>query len=289
VLDETTLEHDLIKVNGITLHVVSAGPKDGPPVILLHGFPEFWYGWKHQIPALVEAGYRVIVPDQRGYNQSDKPAEVRDYAITTLADDILGLMDKLGHAQVKLIGHDWGGMVAWWLAITHPERIEKLGILNIPHPAVFSRTLRSDFRQMLKSWYVFAIQIPWLPETMLGGRNASGLADALKRSGKPDTFSDADMVRYREAWGRTGTVKAMLNWYRAYVRYPAAKPASVRLKMPVQMIWGKEDIALSAEMAQPSIDLCENGNLTFIEGATHWVQHDAPDQVNTILLNFLAQ
>ncbi|MDA1329622.1 MAG: alpha/beta hydrolase [Chloroflexi bacterium] len=141
--------------NGLRLHFASAGPPEGQPVILLHGFPEYWYAWRHQIPALAAAGYRVIAPDQRGYNLSDKPQSVTDYGIEKLAADILSLADHLELQTFHLVGHDWGAAVAWQLAINHPERLRTLSILNVPHPAVMSRHLRSDIRQIFKSWYIF--------------------------------------------------------------------------------------------------------------------------------------
>ena len=149
------LEHSYIQTNSIRLHVVQAGPKSGIPVVLLHGFPEFWYGWRKQIPALVEAGCRVIVPDQRGYNLSDKPKYVKDYDVYTLAEDILGLINALEYEKVNLVGHDWGAVVAWVLANKYPERLRKLGIMNVPHPAVMRRFLLRDFEQMRRSWYVY--------------------------------------------------------------------------------------------------------------------------------------
>jgi len=158
------LEHTTITTNGINLHVVFAGPTEGIPVILLHGFPEFWRGWLKQIEPLANAGFRVIVPDQRGYNLSDKPKGVRAYTVDKLTGDILGLVNALGYQQVNLIGHDWGAMVAWVFAIHHPERLRKLGILNVPHPAVMLNFLRrGDPEQLRRSWYIFAFQIPWLP------------------------------------------------------------------------------------------------------------------------------
>jgi len=172
------LEHTYINTNGIRLHVVQAGPKSGVPVVLLHGFPEHWYGWRKQIPALVEAGCRVIVPDQRGYNLSDKPQGVENYGVYTLVDDVIGLIKALDYDKVNLVGHDWGAVVAWTLAVTHPECLHKLTILNVPHPAVMRRFLRRDLDQMRRSWYAGFFQIPWLPEKILsanGFREMPGL------------------------------------------------------------------------------------------------------------------
>src|SRR5689334_8376156 len=152
------LEHSHIQTNGVKLHIVQDGPKSGPPVLLLHGFPEFWYGWKKQIPAFARAGCRVIVPDQRGYNLSDKPKGMSAYRVDELVEDIVGLIDALEYEKVNLVGHDWGAGVAWMLAIKHPERLHRLGIINVPHPAVISRFLARDFEQMRRSWYALFFQ-----------------------------------------------------------------------------------------------------------------------------------
>lgn len=283
------LEHQLIKTNGITLHVVTAGPMDGKLVLLLHGFPEFWYGWRHQIPALAAAGYRVVVPDQRGYNESDKPDGIRMYSPAELVADAAGLIRAFGRESAIVVGHDFGANVAWWLALTHPSMVERLVILNVPHPKVFLKVLRSNVRQLFKSWYIFFIQIPWLPEAMLAGNKMTGILRAFKNSAKPSTFSDEDIARYVEAWSHEGAMNAMLNWYRAALRHGPPEPQNWRLAMPVQMIWGAKDVALDLSLAQPSIDMCDDGRLVVIDDATHWVQHDAADRVSALLLEFLAQ
>lgn len=281
------MNQTVIKVNGVNLHVTTDGPEDGEPVILLHGFPEFWYGWRHQIPALVEAGFRVIIPDQRGYNLSDKPPKVEDYKLDTLAADIAALIEHFGYTQVNLIGHDWGAIVAWWIAIIYPEKIKRLGILNVPHPVVFMNTVRSNPLQMLKSWYVGFFQIPALPEAFLAGNNAEAMARAMKASARPDTFSDEDLAMYREAWTRPDALKSMINWYRAIVRHRPDVTGSARVRIPTLMIWGEKDIALDVSMAESSIKMCDRGHLVKIREATHWVQHDARSQVSGLLVDFL--
>ncbi|MBC8098797.1 MAG: alpha/beta hydrolase [Armatimonadetes bacterium] len=285
---DTQYDRQLVKVNDVILHVIKAGPEDGQLVLLLHGFPEFWYGWRNQIDALANAGYRVIVPDQRGYNQSDKPKDVGAYRIQNMVADADALIRWAGREQAIVIGHDWGAMVAWWLALLHPERVQKLGILNAPHPWVFYQTLKNDWGQRLKSWYAGMFQLPWLPEALLSIGDYQLAAQALKNTSLPNSFSADDVARYREAWAKPGAATAMFNWYRAYVQFPVPKPASQRLPMPVLMIWGMNDVALGSKMAQPSIDLCEHGRLVTIAEATHWVQHDAPEQVNRLLLDFIA-
>ncbi len=283
-------ETTYIETNGIKLHVVMAGPKAGQPVLLLHGFPEFWYGWRKQIPALAKAGYRVIVPDQRGYNLSDKPKGIKAYSLDKLAADILGLIDALGYDKVNLIGHDWGAVVAWAVAIWHPERLHKLGILNVPHPAVMVNYLRrGDPEQLRRSWYIFAFQVPWLPEYYLRKNDWRNSDRILRGSSKRRSFTRGDVPEYKKAWSQPGAMTAMLNWYRAAVRYLPKLLKDGRVKVPTQIIWGMRDVALSHRMARPSIDYCDEGSLVLFEEATHWVQHDEAEAVNQLLLQFLSR
>jgi pimeloyl-ACP methyl ester carboxylesterase len=284
----TRLEEHYIPTNSITLHVMAAGPVEGPLVVLLHGFPEFWYGWRRQIPALAAAGYRVLVPDQRGYNRSDKPRGLRAYRTNVLAADIVGLLDAAGREQAAIIGHDWGAMVAWVLALEHPERVARLAILNVPHPAVMADNLRHNMRQRVRSLYAAFFQLPGLPEWVVRAGNWRVLAEGMRRSACPGSFTAADLRRYRAVWARPGAITAMLNWYRAALRRPPPRPADPRVHVPTLMIWGAGDQALGREMAPQSIALCDDGRLHVIEDATHWVQHDAADRVNALLLDFLA-
>lgn len=281
------LEHSFIETNGIKLHVVQAGPKSGIPVVLLHGFPEFWYGWRHQIPALVEAGCRVIVPDQRGYNLSDKPQGAKNYDVFTLVDDIIGLIDALEYEKVNLVGHDWGAVVAWTLAIRYPQRLHKLSIMNVPHPAVMKRFLTRDLEQLRRSWYVFFFQLPWLPEAGLRAENWRGAERALRGSGKLHTFTKEDVVKYKEAWSQPGAMTSMINWYRAVIRHQPPMPQDVRVKVRTLMMWGMKDVALTHRMARPSMDYVDEGNLILFPEATHWVQHDAAEEVNHYLIDFI--
>lgn len=281
------LEEQLIETNGIRLHTVMAGPKSGPPVILLHGFPEYWRGWVKQIPALVEAGCRVINPDQRGYNLSDKPHGVKAYNMQELVNDVIGLIDALGYEKVNLVGHDWGAAVAWMLAIWHPERIHRLGILNVPHPAVMKRFLLRDLEQIRRSWYIFFFQLPWLPEAGMRAANWRGASHAMRGSGKIHTFTNEDIEKYKEAWSQPGAMTAMINWYRAIVRYPPRITNDMRVKVPTLMIWGMKDAALTHRMARPSMDYVDEGNLILFPEATHWVQHDAAEEVNHYLIDFI--
>jgi pimeloyl-ACP methyl ester carboxylesterase len=282
------LEHSYIKTNDIRLHVLQAGPKSGTPVVLLHGFPEFWYGWRKQIPVLAKAGCRVIVPDQRGYNMSDKPKGIKAYCLDTLVEDMTGLIKALDYEKVNLVGHDYGALVAWMLAIKYPERLHRLGIINMPHPAVMKRFLQRDFEQMRRSIYAFYFQLPWLPETVMRAGNWSVAALGMRRSGKPNAFTDEDIEKYKEAWSQPGAVTAMLNWYRATFRYPPAITNGMRVQIPTLILWGARDFALSRRMARPSLDYCDEGNLIFFPDATHWVQHEEADEINRQLLTFIS-
>ncbi|MGJ3237623.1 MAG: alpha/beta fold hydrolase [Anaerolineae bacterium] len=286
------IEQRYILVGDVTLHVVLAGPEDGEPIILLHGFPEFWYGWKHQIPVLAEQGYRVIVPDQRGYNLSDKPRGVDAYQLDTLAEDVVGLADALGYDTFYLVGHDWGAAVAWWVATLHAERLRKLVILNVPYPTIMIEQMtQKNIGQFLKSWYIGFFQIPFMPETLASLGDYAGMATMLRQSSKPDTFSDADIEQYRRAWSQPDALKSMINWYRAMgssaMNNNLSKPR--RISTPTLMLWGEQDIALGKELAEPSIRVCDDGELIFYPNATHWLQHDEPQSVNEEILRFLRQ
>jgi pimeloyl-ACP methyl ester carboxylesterase len=289
-----TLQHTTLETNGVRLHCVQAGPPEGELVILLHGFPEFWYGWRNQIEPLAQAGYRVLAPDQRGYNLSDKPQAVSAYRIDILAADVVGLIQALGRERALLVGHDWGAAVAWHTAMHYPQAIVKLGILNVPHPAVMVRTLRSNFRQIMKSWYIFFFQLPRLPEWTLSRNHYAAMRRMLKASSRRDTFSAEALDRYVQAWRQPGALRSMIHWYRALFRSVVAateRPVEgahpKRVEPPTLMIWGARDIALDRSMAQPSIELCNQGRLVFFEQATHWVQHDEPQRVTRLLLDFL--
>lgn len=279
------MQHTTIQTNGVNLHVVQAGPVDGPLVILLHGFPEYWAGWRQQIPALAAAGFRVWVPDQRGYNLSDKPQGLAAYNLDQLALDVVGLMDAAGVEKAFVAGHDWGAAVAWWLGIKHSQRLRRVAILNVPHPAVMRRYMRSHFSQLRRSWYMFFFQLPWLPERMMT-QNAERFVRGMQAASPAGAYSEADVQGYLAAWSQPGAWTGMINWYRALMRTAPARAASYRLPMPVRIIWGKRDVALESPMAEISLELCDAGELFFIDDATHFVQHDAPDQVNRLLLDF---
>jgi pimeloyl-ACP methyl ester carboxylesterase len=274
-------------VDGVRLHYVEAG--EGPLVVLLHGFPEFWWSWRRQIPALVDAGYRVVVPDQRGYAQSDRPRDWREYRIERLAADVAGLIEALGEEQADVVGHDWGAAVAWMVATLHPERVRRLGILNVPHPETMQRTLQRSPKQLLHSWYMFFFQIPWLPEHLMrwGGRRT---LESAYRDARPGAFSAEDVARYEEALMGPGGLRGPINWYRAALRRsPRSTRALYRpIPAPVLVIWGEQDRFLIKEMADPDPRLVPDVRVVRLPDASHWVQHDEPERVNALLTDFLS-
>ncbi len=210
------------EINGIILHAAIAGPPEGKVMLFLHGFPEFSLGWKKQLEFFAEKGFRVIAPDQRGYNLSSKPKGIKAYRIESLVADVVALIRQVSTQKIILVGHDWGGAIAWEVAGQHPELIEKLIILNMPHLKVMNDTLKSNPRQLLRSWYFGFFQIPYLPEWFLSLVNFKMLERSMVRSANKNTFSKLEMAQYKTAWRNPSAVKSMINWYRAY-KY--SKPA----------------------------------------------------------------
>jgi pimeloyl-ACP methyl ester carboxylesterase len=272
---------------GVNLHAVRCGNSHGPPVVLLHGFPEFWYGWHHQLGPLADAGFNVVAVDQRGYNTSEKPLHVRDYNLDLLAADVASVIDALGLEQAAVVGHDWGGVVAWWLATTRPQRVRRLAILNGPHPLVMRRALWTDPLQILRSWYVFMLQLPRFPEWSARLGNWHALVHVLKTNSRPGTFTEEDFDRYREAWDRPGAYRSMVNWYRAALRSRPVKPADIRIHVPTLVLWGARDSAIRSKYAAKSAAFCTNARVEMFADATHWVQHEEPSRVNQRLIEFL--
>lgn len=267
------------------LHAVAAGPQDGLVVLLLHGFPEFWYGWRRQIEPLAAAGFRVIVPDQRGYNLSSKPSGVAAYALTELVSDVIAIADQLGQQRIFLAGHDWGAAVAWSTALLHPRRIAKLVVLNVPHPSVMRKFLSTHPRQFLRSWYMFFFQLPWLPEALFSAFHFRVGSRALLRSSRPGTFSPEDLAQYRNAWSQPGALTAMINWYRALFR-TRVKFQDKTVRVPTRILWGERDDFLLTEMAHESLRYCTDAELFTFANATHWLQHEEPARVSELLIDF---
>ena len=289
VIGGVDVEHRDILTNGIRLHCAIAGPADGELVIALHGFPEFWRGMSGVVTDLARAGYRVVAPDQRGYNLSEKPEGIDAYGVDEMALDVVGLIDAMGRESAHVVGHDWGAAVAWWLALTRPERLRKLVVINVPHPSVFAREVRGNKKQMRKSWYIFAIQVPTVPEKLaFGRRTRARFSRAIAGTANPGSFTPAYLAQLREAWAQPGAAQGMLNWYRASVRRRPGRLTDKRVHVPTMIIWGRKDVALSDTMVQPSADLCDDVRVEWFDDATHWVLHDEPERTSTLILDFLA-
>ena len=267
-----------VDVGEVTLHTVVAGPDDGDPVVLLHGFPECWYAWHGLIEPLAAAGYRVIAPDQRGYNRSDKPGPVSAYRLDALGADITGLLDAVGAADAHVVGHDWGALVAWWLALHDPERVRTLSALNVPHPTAFRRTLVSDPRQLLRSWYAVFFQLPWLPEAVARRNDWQVAVGTMADTSRPGAFDATDFDRYRRAWNVADAYRSMVHWYRAIVRHDT-RPRRDRVDPPTLVLWGADDAFLRRPLAAKSSAYCDRGRLVLWEDATHWLHHEHPERV----------
>ena len=263
-------------------------------MVLLHGYPEFWYGWRQQIPALAEAGFRVVAPDARGYNLSSKPAGVSAYTPRRLAADVRDLIAERGASRAYLAGHDWGAAVAWVAAMAHPEVVERLAILNVPHPRRMLESLRRPSRQVGRSWYIFFFQLPWLPERAVRAGDWWGLRRGFERDARAGAFTAQDIDRYREAWSQPGAVSATINYYRASMRRPGSNRASSRpaaglapVQAPTLVIWGERDRYLGADLAEPRrADVPNLERVVRLPGASHWVQHDEPEHVSQLLIDF---
>ncbi|WP_221886695.1 alpha/beta fold hydrolase [Halonotius terrestris] len=280
------MERTFREVNDVTLHVVSAGDPADPVVVLLHGFPEFWYGWSEYIKGFVQADYRVLVPDQRGYNRSEKPDGVQPYRVGTLAEDIVALLATEPCDSAHLIGHDWGGTVAWHVALRSPESVDRLGIINMPHPTVFTEALQSNPKQRQKSQYIFAFQQPNTPEKRVKQTNFDTWVSVMNGPSKPGAFSTTDFERYRQAWAEPGAPTAMLNWYRALGEY-GIEPPRTQVESPTVLLWGENDQALIPELAPKSMGFCTDSDLEQFPDATHWITHEYPDRVSELLLEHL--
>lgn len=284
--DGTPYTERRVDLPDVALHVVEAGPADGPPLVLLHGFPEFWWEWRRQIGPLAAAGFRVVVPDGRGYGLSGKPAGLDAYRLHRLGQDVTDLADALGIGRFGLVGHDWGGIVAWWVAARRPERVSRLVAVNAPHPDTTWSTLRRDPLQLLRSSYVAVFQLPALPERLLAVGDHALLRRALTGTSRPGTFGPADIATYRGAWSQPGALAGMLGWYRALVRRPPGRAGRVRV--PTLILWGRQDAALGPTFAEESLALCDDGRIAWFDEATHWLPHEEPEAVNGELIRFFA-
>lgn len=273
------------ELSNVRLHYVEDG--DGPLVVLLHGFPDFWYSWRHQTPALIAGGFRVVAPDMRGYNLSDKPAGIANYSLDRLAADIAELVAERGAATAAVVGHDWGGLVAWATAAWHPDLVDKLVVMNAPHPDDYFRGLRNP-KQIVKSWYTGFFQVPGAP-AVLRSDNFAALRNALRGSSTEGAFSDEDLARYVESWSQPRAIESQLAYYRAAARrlFGRKEPLPT-VTVPTLVLWGERDGALEKLFATPPPSLVSDLTVETFPDATHWVHLDDPKRVNDALLDFLA-
>jgi pimeloyl-ACP methyl ester carboxylesterase len=282
--------HRRIDVGEVKLHIAEARPEQGiadaPLVLLLHGFPDFWWTWRRQLEALARAGFWAVAPDMRGYNESDKPKGVDHYEVERLAGDVAGLIGALGRRDAFVVGHDWGGLVAWHFAMLHPHMLKKLAILNIPHPVAMLQGLKRP-AQMKKSWYIFMFQLPRLPERV-AARNDF---EFMRRTFRANRFSAEDTERHVEALRVPGVLTAAMSYYRAAVRRAVRRrlPELRRIDAPVLVIWGDRDAYLGKDMAAPPEKWVPNARIVHIDDSTHWVQKDAAETVNDLLVTFCRQ
>ncbi len=283
------VRHQRVAANGIEFHVAACG-EGSRLALFLHGFPECWYSWRHQMPLLAELGYLAWAPDLRGYGETERPADMQDYAIERLLDDVAGLIDASGCEEVVLIGHDWGAMIAWYFAMRAPQRLQRLVIMNVPHPGPFATALRT-WRQLRKSWYATVFQLPYLPEMLLRAGNYNAIGEAFRGSAvNKDRFGREDLAVYRRAAAQPGALTAMLNYYRALVRGGGGERQRRLgfpiIETPVLMLWGEHDVALSIQSTHGTEQYVRDLTLRFLP-ASHWVQQDEPEMVNAMLRAWL--
>jgi pimeloyl-ACP methyl ester carboxylesterase len=276
--------HRTVDIGEVRLHCAEMG--QGPLVLLLHGFPECWVSWRNQMPALAAAGFRAVAPDLRGYGKSDKPPGLDAYRIEVLARDVARLVEALGAERAHVVGHDWGGAVAWFFGMWHPERLDRLAILNAPHPSRYSRARKLP-RQWLRSSYILFFQIPWLPEALLRAGDSLVLRQLFRYDPeRPGAYTAGDIDEIVAAAREPGALTGMLAWYRAMIQRPTHtrwKPIS----RPVQVVWGEKDRYLLRDIAEPGRDWVPDLRFAPIPEASHWVQADAPEKVNGLLIDFL--
>lgn len=282
------MQHQHIDLTRIKLHAVSSG--NGPLVLFLHGFPEFWYSWRHQLPAFAAAGYRALAVDLRGYNESEKPGEMPAYAAVEVVADIVQLLRHETASPACVVGHDWGGIIAWRLAALYPELVDKLVILNAPHPLVYARTLRTNFAQWLRSSYVGLFQIPGVAEAVLRAGNFWAIERGFRRASNPAAFTAADIERYKQALTVPGALTGGLNYYRAALWRPRSlfeQPQQVAA--PTLVIWGERDPFLSVDLLRGLDRWAPRLRIERIKQASHWVQNEAPAEVNRLIIDFISR
>ena len=281
------------RADGVDFELAELPARDGGTdrlALCVHGFPELNFSWRHQMPMLAELGWRVWAPNMRGYGASDKPAGVDAYHMDRLVGDLVALIDASGAKQVLLIAHDWGAIIAWSFAIRKSRPLVGLVIMNVPHPHVFKRE-REHWAQKRRSWYIFFFQLPWLPEAILGRNRAKGIARAIYGMAVDKTAFPRDILQvYREAAARPGALTGMINYYRSMVRTGSYEPkGDGQVDTPTLMIWGEEDKALGIGCSEGTEAFCPDFEIHRLPGVSHWVQQEAPEQVNAILSDWIGR
>ncbi|MBD2773281.1 alpha/beta fold hydrolase [Iningainema tapete] len=281
---ESSVQNEYINTNGIKLHYVTQGK--GPLMLMLHGFPEFWYSWRYQIPEFAKS-FKVVALDLRGYNDSDKPKEKSAYVMDEFIQDVEGVIRGLGYDKCVLVGHDWGGAIAWSFAYAHPEMVERLIILNLPHPAKFAQGLLTP-QQLLRSSYAFFFQLPWLPELLLQLSDYQQIETIFKSMAVDQSiFSDVDIEAYKNAVAKRGALTAMLNYYRNAFKQGMLNKSWGILEVSTLLIWGEKDKALGKELTYGTEAYVKDFHIKYIPNCSHWVQQEKPDLVNQYMREFL--
>ena len=279
-----TWQHDCIHTNGINLHYVTQG--EGPLMLMLHGFPEFWYSWRKQIPEFAK-DHKVVAIDLRGYNDSDKPDDKEAYVMAEFIADVKGVIEGLGYDRCILVGHDWGGAIAWNFAYAYPHLVEKLIILNLPHPAKFAQGLRTP-QQLLRSSYIFLFQLPFVPEMLIQFDDYKALESAfLGMAVNKTAFTQEDLDAYKDAFAKRGAVTAALNYYRNIFQQGLTSQDWSVLDVPTLMIWGESDTALGKELTYGTEAYVRDFQIKYIPHCSHWVQQEQPQLVNQYIREFL--
>jgi len=286
--EDLAVESSYIQLQNLTMHCKVGGTDRSEILIFLHGFPEFWYGWRHQIPFFLSRGYGVIAPDQRGYNLTEKPHSVRAYRFDHRVGDIVQLLDQQDCDDLTLVGHDWGGVIACAIAQNHPNLIRRVVVINAPHPGIFLKFMLTHPLQLIKSWYVFFFQLPALPEWILFG-NPGLMSLGLKLTSTKNTFRSNVLECYRDAWNEKGAARGMLNWYRALLLNPQPFTNKNSSEIPALILWGSRDVALNQKLADLTVEQFENGQLKIFPEATHWVHHERVERVNQTILHFIQE
>ncbi len=301
----TDLAHGRSENGSVSLHYVEVGRPNPsstrPLVVLLHGFPQFWYSWRHQLAPLAEAGYHVVAPDLRGYNRSDRPQAVEAYRMEHLLADIRSLVGRFDHEWAAVVGHDWGGAIVYETAVRDPDLFDRQVVLNFPHPGPYKRAVLSP-AQLRRSWYVGFFMLPWLPEALLR-RDDLGFMDTLFRDHpvRPDAFTEADIRRYKDAMATPGALTAALNYYRALIPQYSTRlvreelpwlettlpETTTEIVTPTMLIWGEQDRTLVPDMANGLSEWIPECRVHRLPDASHWVHEDRPTTVTELLLEFL--